>query len=110
MLAILPYGFRKDSAMNTPNGAYQSLVDFMNKSRGTYSDWYAGIAENPKDRLTSGHGVTTEDYLFDFVPTSDEARQVEQALFKIGCDGGPGGGGRTTNGIYIYRKSRNTRE
>jgi hypothetical protein len=95
--------------MSTPNEAYRFLVDYMNRNSGAYSDWYAGIAADPKDRLESGHGVSKEG-AWEFVPTSDEARQVEQALFTLGCDGGPGGGDDTTNGIYVYRKTRTTRQ
>lgn len=97
--------------MNTPQGAYDYLVGYMNQHGGIYSQWYAGIAANPKDRLFSGHGLTEQgEWALDFVPTSNEARQVEQTLFNLGCDGGPGGGDNTTNGVYIYRKTGTTRQ
>ena len=97
--------------MNTVQGAFDFLVGYITQHGGIYSQWYAGIAANPKNRLFSGHGLTEQGvWAFDFVPTSEQARQVEQALFKRGCDGGSGGGDATSNGIYVYGKTSATRE
>ena len=98
--------------MNTPQGAYNFLVNYVNENGAAYSGWYAGIAADPRDRLISGHGVEIDQdaWAYDFVPTSEEARQVEVALIALGCGGRAGGGDNTTNGIYVYKKTRNTRE
>jgi hypothetical protein len=98
--------------MNTPEEAYKFLVGYMDGKGGEYPRWYAGIAADPNDRLASGHRVIVgeDPAALVFVPTSGEARTVEEALLTLGCDGGPGGGGDTANGVYVYRKSRNTRE
>lgn len=98
--------------MSTANDVYTFLVAYMNKFAGPYSGWYAGITADPRDRLFSGHNVSEADGNWAYKPaaTSDDARSAEQALFKLGCDGGPGGGDNTTKIVYVYRKTANSIE
>lgn len=96
--------------MNTPQGAYDFLVDYMNRNGGNYRLWYAGIATDARDRLFRDHSVTENGgyWAHDSVATSAQARDVEEALLRLGCDGGGGGGSHTSRSIYVYLKSRGT--
>ncbi len=82
----------------------------IDKRGGPYSSWYAGIAADPKDRLFSDHGVDKDNgaWIFRTSSTADEARQVEEYLIALGCDGGGGGGDAATKAIYAYKKTPNT--
>ena len=68
--------------MSRAGDAYSFLV-YIEQNGGLFSDWYAGIATDPKDRLASGHGVSGGDkYEYVSLPTSDDARVVEQVAIE----------------------------
>ena len=75
---------------------------YMRKFQYKNSDWYVGIAADPRDRLFNGHTVDEENGIWIFEPaTSDSvARDVEQAYLDTGHDGGAGGGDEGS--IYVY--------
>jgi len=89
----------------------QQTKAYMGKFGGYYSDWYAGVAADAKDRLVSGHGVSeTDAWIFHDCGTDTTARQVEDHFLKLGCKGGPGGGDSSTRYFYVYRITPQTRE
>ena len=88
----------------------QKFHDYMRKVGGSYSDWYVGISENPRDRLFNGHSVREKEdaWIYDSASSSDIARRIEKYFLALGCAGGPGGGDRDACGVYAYKKSWHT--
>ena len=80
---------------------------------GEYSDWYTGIAENPKERLDQ-HNVNRDkggDWWAHRISDSKEiAEEIEDYFVNtLGTAGAPGGGTDATKSVYIYKKSTNTK-
>lgn len=98
----------------TPQAAqavYDDIVAHINNQGGPYSSWYAGIASDWEDRFFGDHQVPRrEDYWYIARQcfNDTEARNVEQELIKLGCDGGGGGGDYTTVYVYTYLKGSQT--
>ena len=86
---------------------YNEIVAHMNSEGGLYSNWYAGITSNIESRLHGDHGVPKTNHWFMTRPaaSSADARIIEEALHKLGCDGGPGGGDTTSSIVYCYKKT-----
>ena len=88
---------------------YNEIVAFMKEQGREYSSWYCGIASDPKDRLFREHNVSKENGWVHHQCNNDtDARAVEEALLKLGCDGGRGGGDETTIHVYAYIKKART--
>ena len=90
----------------------QQTKAYMGRFGGYYSDWYAGIAADAKDRLFNGHGVseTGGAWIFHDCGTDTLSRRVEDHFLNLGCKGGPGGGDASTRFFYAYRITQQTRE
>lgn len=76
----------------------------------TNAHWYVGIAADPEARLFTDHRVDRDVGTWIHCPAASDtaARAVEAAYHAAGCDGGPGGGDRTTTFVYAYLKTRTT--
>ncbi len=87
------------------------IVSYINRSGGSYRDWYAGITSDPKQRLFVEHGVSESSgyWVYDNTYSTQDARDVEVYLLRLGCDGGIGGGDYMSRTVYAYRKAANTR-
>lgn len=102
--------------MSTATSGLQQIVDeidaYIRRNGGTYSAWYIGIAASPRDRLFTDHNVSEHGGLWIYrdCGTDTAARSVEQAFLKVGCQGGGGGGDRTTRYVYAYKITSTTRE
>lgn len=94
----------------TPDSSQNVYSQILAHIGTNYSAWYAGIASNWEDRLFVDHSVPRQGcgYIARQCFTDADARAVEQALLKLGCDGGPSGGDRTTVYVYAYQKLRGT--
>lgn len=93
----------------------QVLADiqaYIVQNGGACSSWYAGIASNPRDRFFNGHAVKENgDYwIFRACDSNADARSVEDALFRLGAQGGPGGGDNATKAVYAYKIGTHTVE
>ena len=89
------------------------IEQFMSKFGGYYSDWYVGIATNPKDRLFNDHNVNEQNdvWIFRTADTDDIARSIEQYfLTQRETDGGPGGGSNSSKVVYAYKKTPVTQQ
>jgi len=88
------------------------IASYVAKNGGQYSEWYVGIAADPKNRLFKDHAVSqpSGQWIYDYCATSAEAREVEQHFFSKGAKGGPGGGDNTTKAIYAYKITNSTIE
>jgi len=90
---------------------YDSIVAYIKEHGGAYSDWYAGIASDWRERLVVDHNVAREHrwWIARQCHTHTAARNVEDALIELGCDGAPGGGDEDTIYVYAYLKGAVTK-
>lgn len=93
----------------------EEIVENLNRyMRGfpetTNSEWYVGIATNPRNRLFDDHNVSENTGIWSFATadTHEIARAVEQSYLDAGCDGGGGGGDSSTKAVYVYLKTSST--
>lgn len=79
---------------------------------GHQSNWYVGIANDPRDRLFNGHGVGEHGGVWIHINAGTEtiARAVEKSFLDWGCAGGGGGGDANTCYVYAYQITPRTRE
>lgn len=96
---------------NSNNQIIQGIEDYMRKCGGGYSDWYAGIASEPRARLFSDHNVAENGaWIYHDCGSDSVARDIEDYFLNQGCQGGPGGGDYTTHYVYAYKVGPNTVE
>jgi len=90
--------------------AYNEIKAYIDKQGKPYQSWYAGIAFDAQERLFRDHNVSEKGdlWIYKRCPNDQDARSVEEALLKLGCDGETGGGDESTTYIYAYLKSSNT--
>lgn len=95
---------------NSEEQAFIEIVEHMDNQGKAYSDWYCGIASNPRERLFNEHHVDERNGLWIYSPCSSDtaARDVEAKLINLGCNGGCGGGDETTIYVYAYLKTCQT--
>lgn len=89
------------------------IKNYIAQGGGNYTDWYAGIAANPRDRLFNGHGVDEKHNLWIFrdALTSQAAREVEEYfIYILGAAGDTGGGDNNSKFVYAYKITQNTKE
>ena len=88
----------------------QEIEDYVNKCGGSFSSWYIGIAEDPRDRLFNEHNVNERNGNWIFKPTSSSAtaRNIERYFLDLGMDGGSGGGDYLSKTVYCYKKTYST--
>ena len=95
---------------------HQTIIDFdsyIKKNGGIYSQWYAGVATDPKKRLFNDHNVNeqSDNWVYsNHLGTDTAARNVEQHFLAKGCKGAPGGGDRNSCYAYAYKINGHTRE
>jgi hypothetical protein len=84
---------------------------FMAENGTRYHEFYIGIATDPVDRLTNGHGINQEAHIYWDAPLhTNIVRTIEKYFLEKGARGGPGGGDSQTQYVYIYKISPNTRD
>lgn len=90
--------------------AYDEITAHIKGQGGAYSSWYCGIASDWQARLFDDHNVPRKEhwYIARQCHNSDDARNVEEALLKLGCDGAKGGGDWATVYVYAYLKETMT--
>ena len=90
--------------------AYDAIIAYIKKQGGAARSWYAGIAADARDRLFSDHNISEDSgwWILQHCKSSTDARAVEKALLDYGCDGGEGGGDKTTTQAYAYLKTHTT--
>lgn len=99
--------------MSTAKEVYDHLNGYLTKFPNTKaSDWYAGIATDARDRLFNAHQVNEQNDAWAYATADSNAiaREVEGAYHDAGYDGGPGGGDNATRAVYVYLKTRSTKQ
>ena len=87
--------------------AYDEIKAYISNHGKAYSEWYAGIASDPRVRLFEDHNVSEANgiWIYRQFNSSTDARTVEDWLLKLGCTGGSSGGDQSTVYAYAYLKS-----
>lgn len=92
--------------------AFSELVQFIHRHTDgevEFGEWYAGLSEEPKQRMAKGHNVPEDaDSLSYSLYTEGAARSLEEELLSLGLDGADGGGDDDASYVYIYRKTQET--
>jgi hypothetical protein len=83
---------------------------FIDRSARPMTDWLAGTAVNARERLLEHHKVNEDHdwWIYEEIDNAQGARNVEQFLVKIGCEGGHGDGDPEGTGVYAYAKEEHT--
>ena len=98
---------------NTKESIKTDIKAHIQKCGGSYSDWYIGIASDPKQRLFNDHNVDEKNgaWIYQEAESSSAAREVEEYFVNtLGTDGGSGGGDYSTKHVYAYKKTSSTNE
>lgn len=88
-----------------------TIIDaYMQKFQYQNSDWYVGIATDPRERLFNDHNVDEKNgfWIYEQATSDTIARAVEQAYLDTGHDGGSGGGDQSSVYVYAYVKLQGT--
>jgi len=89
------------------------ISDIKNYIGSDFSNWYIGIATNPRQRLFIDHNVNEDNgrWIYREAQSSNDARDIEIYLIdKLGTKGDSGGGDNTTKFVYAYLITSNTKE
>ncbi len=89
------------------------IKSHMAQCGGNYSDWYVGIATDPKDRLFNNHNVDEKNGVWIYREAEDSsfARGIEDYFVNtLKTDGGTGGGDCSSQYVYAYKKTSYTNE
>ena len=90
--------------------AARDLIIFMSEQDAPNYAFYAGITSDPMQRLFDEHQLPlTQPHKVVRCENHQEARELEKQLHKSGCDGGPGGGDESSEYVYVYLMSPQTR-
>jgi hypothetical protein len=86
--------------------AHMKLSGLPNRS------WNVGITCDIEQRLFGYHRVPKQNHWFIYrrATDSEQARAIEAAYHKAGCQGGCGGGDHTATYVYAYVIKPNTVE
>ncbi|HKW57505.1 MAG TPA: hypothetical protein VJN42_09120 [Candidatus Acidoferrum sp.] len=89
--------------MNTATVGIGSEIDaYIAKSGIPNSRWYVGITSDIQERLFGYHNVPRKNAWWIHRPCTSaaEARELEAAYHRAGCQGAGGGG--DADSVYIY--------
>lgn len=96
----------------TAQQAYDKISTHIAKQGGAYSEWYCGITSDIKSRLFGDHNVPEKNHWFSHheCESNKAARAVEEKLIERGCEGGKGGGDKSSVFVYAYLKTSTTKQ
>ena len=89
------------------------IIDYIITCPGkSFSNYYAGITKNPKDRLFNDHNVDEESgcWLYRKAINITHARDAEKILLDKGMKGGDGGGDNSSVYVYCYMITNQTKQ
>ena len=88
--------------------AYYKIIAFIKENGGAYSQWYCGSASDWETRLFKDHQIPHKYYKWwvvsDICDSYGAAKEAEDGLHELGCDGRPGGSDEATRYVYAYFK------
>lgn len=82
----------------------QQIDAHMQKSGYANSQWYVGVTSDIEQRLFGYHQVPRQNhwYIWKRTFSDDDARNIEAAYHRAGCQGAGGGGGAGAVFVYAY--------
>jgi len=87
------------------------IKSYVANNGGDYSQWYVGIATDPKQRLFNDHAVKEKSaWIYHRCAGADIARAIEKFFLTQGMQGGSGGGDDNSEYVYAYKIGRHTVE
>jgi len=88
------------------------IKSYVAKIGNDYSQWYVGVASDPKQRLFKDHAVQQAGGAWIYAPcaSSAVAREIEDHFLARGMKGGSGGGDASSKYAYAYLITRTTKE
>jgi len=92
--------------------AISEIEAYLANNGGSYSQWYVGIAADPRERLFSSHAVKEKGdaWIYHRCTSSGVARLVEKCFLALGMKGGSGGGDDNSEYVYAYKIAGHTIE
>lgn len=90
-----------------------AIKKLVSDNGGDYTDFYVGIAADPKDRLFNDHNVSESTGVYDCWEAYDDedTRDVEKyCIENLGTEGGTGGGDEDSDTVYAYKITPSTKE
>lgn len=96
----------------TSTNLVNEFVAYIKKNGGSYSQWYVGIAADPRKRLFIEHNVREQSdaWVHGDAGSCEAAREIERYFIEVlKTSGGGGGGDASTRLVYAYRKEAHTR-
>ena len=86
----------------------KEIIDKIDKNGGTPSEWYTGIATNPKERLEQ-HKALGSKWIYDNAGSDEVARKIEDHMTKVvKTKGGGRGGDENSTWVYCYKITATT--
>ena len=97
----------------TSNEIVQEIIEHIKGCTGKYfSNYYAGITNDPENRLFNEHKVDKQSgcWIYRKAIDIDNARNAENILIEKGMKGGEGGGDDSSIYVYTYQIKSHTKE
>lgn len=88
----------------------EDIKNLIKKGGGPFIMWYVGISKDVSARLAQ-HGITEKDawYICRKAESSTIAREIEEYFVEFfGTNGFSGGGDKTADIVYAYKKEPHT--
>lgn len=101
----LPISTKGPQMANSKDTITSEISSHVTRNGGSSSQWYFGIATDPKQRLFGDHAVKENGDTWIYIPcgTSEVARAIEKHFLAQGMQGGPGGGDGSSQYVYAYK-------
>lgn len=87
--------------------AIQAIENYVRKCGRDYTQWCAGVAADPVDRLLRHHGVAEEGdgcgWITYQCATGQEAREIRDHFVAKGMKGAVGSVDASTTSVYAFK-------
>jgi len=96
----------------TEDAVKESIMNYVAKRGGAYGYWYVGVTRDVKKDLFKKHNVDKNKVPWFYKDAFDysEACRIYEYMLKAGFDGDKIPKDIKAKTVYVYRKSRDTRE
>lgn len=76
-----------NAVRKTATQIIQEIDSYIKQNGGGYSQWYAGIATNPRHRLFNDHNVNEKfgTWIYRDCGSENTVRQIEKYFLGLGC-------------------------
>ncbi|MFP4466672.1 MAG: hypothetical protein ACLFP1_06455 [Candidatus Goldiibacteriota bacterium] len=90
----------------------EAIIEYVRKKGGPFSGWYVGVSKKPDKSIFKDHKVPKKGspWFYKFASDSMESARVYEQLLMMGFDGDKKSSDPGAFGVYVYRKSKETKE